>query len=239
MQADGPVAVRRVGYVRPPHLPADGHRCHDGQVKLVPRPRTPDEAPRPWFRAHPRGAAAVVALLFVGVFVTRLLADESPRDAAGLLYVLPVALAAMSFGRRGGLAAGLFGVSLVVAWALVQDFDLTWLGWVSRVVPLLLLGGLLGDATERLEAAQRRQQQLETAARRHRDAAEISDSLIQGMTAARWALEADRPDVAITTLEDTVARGQRLVSDLLRDADLGPGRQVRAPVGGGGEEGVT
>jgi signal transduction histidine kinase len=208
-------------------------------VKRVPRPRTPDEAARPWFRAHPRWAAAVVALLFVGVFVTRLLADESPRDAAGLLYVLPVALAAMSFGRRGGLAAGLFGVSLVVAWALVQDFDLTWLGWVSRVVPLLLLGGLLGDATERLEAAQRREQELEAAARRHRDAAEISDSLIQGMTAARWALEADRPDVAITTLEDTVARGQRLVSDLLRDADLGPGRQVRAPVDGDGEEGVA
>jgi signal transduction histidine kinase len=239
MQADGPVAVRRVGYVAPPHLPADGHGCHDGRVKRVPRPRTPDEAARPWFRAHPRWAAAVVALLFVGVFVTRLLADESPRDAAGLLYVLPVALAAMSFGRRGGLAAGLFGVSLVVAWALVQDFDPTWLGWVSRVVPLLLLGGLLGDATERLEAAQRREQELEAAARRHRDAAEISDSLIQGMTAARWALEADRPDVAITTLEDTVARGQRLVSDLLRDADLGPGRQVRAPVDGDGEEGVA
>jgi signal transduction histidine kinase len=158
--------------------------------------------------------------------VTRLLADESPRDAAGLLYVLPVALAAVAFGRRGGLVAGAAAVTLVVVWALVQDFDLSWLGWVSRIVPLLLLGTLLGDATERLEAAVRRQEELEAATRRHRDAAEISDSLIQGMTAARWALEAGQDEVALTTLEDTIRRGQQLVSDLLRGADLGP---VRLP----------
>ena len=30
-------------------------------------------------------------------------------------------------------------VALVVVWAVVQDFELSWLGWVSRIVPLLLL----------------------------------------------------------------------------------------------------
>jgi hypothetical protein len=203
-------------------------------VKLVPRLRTPDEADRPWFRAHPRWAAVVVALLFAGVSVTRLLADDSAENAAGLLYTLPVALAAVTFGRRAGLAASAVALVLIVVWAITRDYDLSWLGWVSRVVPLLLLGGLLGDATERLEASQRRRQELEDAARRHRDAAEISDSLIQGMTAARWALEADRPDVAVTTLEDTVARGQRLVSDLLRGADLGPGQPIHTGEDGQG-----
>ena len=187
----------------------------------------------PWFDSHPRWALAVVAALFAGVLATRFLAGDAAGDAAGLLYVLPVALAAVAFGRQAGLAAGLVGVALVVLWAVVRDADISLLGWVSRVVPLLLLGGLLGDATERLGAADLRRRELEAAAQRHRDAAEISDSLIQGMTAARWALEAERHDVALRTLEDTISRGQQLVSDLLRGADLAPGRPVPTREQGG------
>ncbi len=167
--------------------------------------------------------------MFVAVFATRVLADDSVEDAAGLLYVLPVALAAVAFGRRAGLVAGLVAVALIVTYAVSRDFDVSWLGWVSRVVPLLLLGGLLGDATERLAAAAQRQQKLQSAAQRQRDAAEISDSLIQGMTAARWALEAERLDVALSTLEGTISRGQQLVTDLLRSADLGPVRGLPVP----------
>jgi signal transduction histidine kinase len=175
----------------------------------------------------------VVVALFAGVLATRLLAGDGAGDAAGLLYVLPVALAAVAFGRRAGLAAGLVGVALVVLWAVLRNADISLLGWVSRVVPLLLLGVLLGDATERLGAADLRRRELEAAAQRHRDAAEISDSLIQGMTAARWALEAERHDVALRTLEETISRGQQLVSDLLRGADLAPGRQVPTREQGG------
>ena len=167
-----------------------------------------------------------MVVLFVGVLATRLLVGDSVEDAAGLLYALPIALAAVAFGRRAGLAAALVGVALVILWAVARDIDIAWMGWVSRVVPLLLLGTLLGDAAERLESTERAKRELEAAAQRHRDAAEISDSLIQGMTASRWALEAERHDVALTTLEDTISRGQQLVSDLLRGADLGPGRTV-------------
>lgn len=198
-------------------------------MRFVQLPGGGNGAGRPWFRAHPRWAVAVVVALFAGVLATRLLAGDAAGDAAGLLYVLPVALAAVAFGRRAGLVAGLVGVALVVVWAVARDADISWLGWVSRVVPLLLLGTLLGDATERLEAAERQRRELEAAAQRHRDAAEISDSLIQGMTAARWALEAERHDVALTRLEDTIAQGQRLVSDLLRGADLAPGKHAAAP----------
>ena len=198
-------------------------------MRFAPHPRLPDPFDLPWFRRHPRRAAAVVVAMFVAVLCTRVLADDSVEDAAGLLYVLPVALAAVAFGRRAGLVASMVAVALLVTYAVARDFDISWLGWVSRVVPLLLLGTLLGDATERLAAAAQRERELEAAAQRHRDAAEISDSLIQGMTAARWALEADRSDVALTTLEATISRGQQLVSDLLRGADLGPVRGVPTP----------
>lgn len=179
----------------------------------------------PWFHSHPAWAAAVIVALFGLVLATRLVAGDGPADAISMLYALPVALAATTFGRSGGLVAGLVAVGLFVVWAVGQGADLTWLGWAARIVPLLLLGFLLGDASERLIAAERRRRDLEAAAQRHRDAAEISDSLLQGMSATKWALEAGRNDVALETLEATIVRGQRLVSDLLRDAELAPGRQ--------------
>ena len=200
-------------------------------MRFVQHPLGGDGSGRPWFRAHPRWAVAVVVSLFAGVLATRLLVGDGAADAAGLLYTLPVALTAVAFGRRAGLGAGLVGVALVVLWAVVRDADISWLGWVSRVVPLFLLGALLGDATERLERAELRERELEAAAQRHRDAAEISDSLMQGMTAARWALEAERYDVALLRLEETIVQGQRLVSDLLREADLAPGRHLTPPRG--------
>lgn len=179
----------------------------------------------PWFRAHPSRTVAVVVVLFGGVLATRLLAGDAPADAVSMLYALPVALAALAFGRVGGLAAGVVAVALVAGWVLAHDADLSWLGWVARVVPLLLLGVLLGDASQRLTHLERERRALEAAAQRHRDAAEISDSLLQGMSAAKWALEADRREVALETLDQTIAKGQRLVADLLRGADLAPGRR--------------
>lgn len=195
----------------------------------VPREAAPPRPP--WFHSHRAWAAAVIVALFGAVLTARLVAGDGPADAISMLYALPVALAATTFGRRGGLAAGLVAVGLLVVWAVGQGADLTWLGWAARIVPLLLLGFLLGDASERLAAADRRRRELEAAAQRHRDAAEISDSLLQGMSATKWALEAERHDVALETLEETIVKGQRLVSDLLRGAELAPGRQ-RPPPGG-------
>ncbi len=184
---------------------------------------------QPWFRTHPRWAGGVIVSLFAAVLAARFLAGDTAGDAVSLLYALPVALAAVAFGRRAGIGAGLLAVVFVLVWVTARDADLSWLGWVARVVPLLLLGARLGDAAERLDHAEQRRRELEAAAQRHRDAAEISDSLIQGMTATRWALEAGRYDVGLSTLEDTIAKGNRLVSDLLRGADLAPGRHTSPP----------
>ena len=182
--------------------------------------RAPAEAPLPWFRAHPGWTWAVAVALFAAVFALRLTVGD-PDDTVNLLLTLPIALLALSFGRTAGLVSGLVAVALVATWVVARDVDLSALGWASRVTPLLLLGGLLGDASDRLTAAQARRRTLESAAQRHRDATEVNDTLVQGMAAARWSLEAGRYDAGLKTLEETLVLGQQLVSKLMREADMG------------------
>jgi hypothetical protein len=175
---------------------------------------------RPWFQRRPRLAGLVAAALFVLVFALRLLSGD-PRDAISMLFVLPIALLAMAGGLRSGALGGVVAVTLVAVWASATQANLTALGWTSRVVPLLLVGVLLGDASDRLRRAEFARRRLEAAALMHRQAIEINDSLVQGMAAAKWALEAGRTAAGIQALDDTLTRGNRLVSTLLRDADMG------------------
>lgn len=205
-----------------------------GQVRtFVPRgtdsgSATMERMTDPWFRARPRVALGVAALLFVGVLGLRL-AVEPVEDALSMLYALPVALVALAFGRTAGVAAGVLAVGLVGVWVGVAGVDLSALGWLARAVPLLFLGGLLGDASDRLQHAEARRRALEAAAQRHRDATEINDTLVQGMAAAKWALEGGRHDSGLRTLDETLQLGHQLVSELLRGADMGV-RGHRPPV---------
>ena len=174
----------------------------------------------PWFRARPGWVIAVAAVLNLSVFLLRVFVG-GPQDATNMLYTLPIALVALAFGRSAGIVAGLLGVALVAAWVVIDDVALSPLGWASRVVPMLLLGGLLGDASDRLVAADSRRRVLEATAQRQRDATEVNDTLVQGMAAAKWALEAGRYESGLKTLEDTLQVGHELVSKLMREADMG------------------
>jgi hypothetical protein len=174
----------------------------------------------PWFRRRPRTTLAVAAVMFAAVLVLRLFTGDA-ADAYSMLYVLPVALVATAFGRSAGAAAGLLAVALVAVWVLVDDVSLTPTGWLSRVVPILVLGLVVGDATDRLRRAEQQRQRFESAALLHREAIEINDSLVQGMAAAKWSLESGQADLAIRTLEDTLSRAQELVSGLIRRAAMG------------------
>jgi hypothetical protein len=174
----------------------------------------------PWFRQRPVVALGVAALLYALVLSLRLSAG-GPDEAYSLLYVLPVALVAITFGLRAGLAGGLVAVALTVVWVVVDDVSLGLTGWGSRILPLLLLGGLLGDASDRLRRADAEKRRLEAAALLYREAIEINDSLVQGMAAARWALEAGRPEAGLRTLELTIVQAEELVSGLIRQADMG------------------
>jgi hypothetical protein len=157
--------------------------------------------------------------MFAGVLTVRLLMG-GPEDAYSMLYVLPVALLATAFGLRAGAVAGALAVLLIVFWAVVQDVGLTPLGWASRVIPILLLGILLGRAADRMRRAETERQRLRAAALLHREAIEINDSLVQGMAAAKWSLEAGRVDAALDTLDHTMTRAQDLVSGLIRQANM-------------------
>ncbi|MGW5194520.1 hypothetical protein ACWEOO_35050 [Kribbella sp. NPDC004138] len=177
-------------------------------------------AREPWFRQHPAAALVVAGMLFASVWVVRLI-DGDAVDATMLLFTLPVALIAVAFGLRAGVAAGALAVLMVVTWVLATGTDLGPVGWIARCLPELLLGFLLGDASDRLRRAEAERRKLESGALLYREAIEINDSLVQGMAAARWALEAGRPDDGLKTLETTIGQAQDLVSDLIRQAGMG------------------
>lgn len=174
----------------------------------------------PWFRRHPPLALAVAGILFAGVLGLRMLFG-SPVDAYSMLYALPIALIATTFGLRAGTVAGLLAVGLTVLWAMTQSVHLAPTGWASRVLPLLLLGVLLGHATDRERRAHVEHRRLEAAALLHREAIEINDSLVQGMAAAKWSFEAGQVETGTRILDRTITDAHDLVSSLIRRADMG------------------
>jgi len=173
-----------------------------------------------WFRRRPPVTWAAAVVLFAGIFALRI-SGGTVEDAYSMLYVFPVALVAFAFGLRKGAAAGVFAVLLIIVWVLVRDVSIDPVGWVSRVLPILLLGILLGEASDRLRRNETERRRLETAALLHRDAIEINDSLIQGMAAAKWSLEAGDVETGLNTLNATISQAQELVSGLIRQAGMG------------------
>jgi hypothetical protein len=194
-----------------------------------PTPRTPGD---PWFRGRPHVTIAVTTALFVAVFTVRLLVD-SPAEAYSMFYALPVALAATAFGLRGGVVSGLLAIVLIVVWALVRGVSLSPGGWATRVVPILLLAVLLGEATDRARRAERERHRLEQAALLHREAIEINDVLIQRMTAAKWSLEAGHTEDGLKALTLAMTEAEQLVSGLIRRAGMGD-RSEHLPDAAGG-----
>ena len=183
----------------------------------------------PWFSSRPGLTLAVASALFAAVLGIRF-SVQSTEDPITLLFCLPIALLAVAFGLRAGLLAGLSGILLVALWVSVEHLSLSPLGWATRAIPMLLLGVLLGDAVDRLRRSERARRRLEAVAQRHQDAVEFNDSVVQGLSAAKWALEAGRDDRGLEIVTQTLDVAQELVSDLLRDADMGlNGERGRRP----------
>jgi glucose-6-phosphate-specific signal transduction histidine kinase len=176
----------------------------------------------PWYRSSAPAALLVASGLFVVVTVAHIVANGT-GEAIDILYALPVALLAMSFGLRGGLIGAAIGISLFAVVELVDgvgDIDAT--GWMSRAAGLFLLGVLLGRATDQIEAGRLRsmaaadeRQRLEERARRQSEGLEISDSILQHLAVAKWMVEAGDNEAAIVVLTSTMATGERMVAELL------------------------
>ena len=160
--------------------------------------------------------------MFVAITAARLALGDDPTVGITLLYVVPISLVALAWGRLPGVVASATALALLALWVVIDGVDLTALGWAARVVPIMLVGLVLGDASDRLRRAeQARVEQVERELL-HREAVEINDSLLQDMAAAKWALEAGRSDVGLERLSDAIASGQKLVSQLIRDSAMGP-----------------
>jgi PAS domain S-box-containing protein len=87
----------------------------------------------------------LAAMLFAGFYVLQA-SDTNAADALEVLYALPIALLAVRFGLRGGLAGAFVGIGLIGVYDVTADtWDVSFLGNVCWVVMFVLLGGLLGS----------------------------------------------------------------------------------------------
>jgi hypothetical protein len=169
----------------------------------------------------------VIAGLLGAVTVLRWFFDRA-GEAVALLYVVPITLAALRFGRKGGAAVAGCGVIAFVVLETVRargDLDLT--GWVGPVLVMAIVGGLVGhlselagtrEAERKLEA-----QRVEELRDAQRIAEAASDSIVQQVAAARWLLEAGQSQEALAALDDAVTEGiehVRRMSSAPREADL-------------------
>src|ERR1700677_2092081 len=96
-----------------------------------------------------RGTVALAVALFVSVFVLRQ-SKANIADAGEILFVLPIALLAVEFGFRGGLAGALAALCLGVPFGLASG-GLISRGqvYVGRAIAFLVLGMLLGAFVDR------------------------------------------------------------------------------------------
>jgi hypothetical protein len=175
----------------------------------------------PWFVERPRLTAVTAAALDLTAFAMLLAGGDTASDAA-LLFCLPIALLATTFGLRGGVTGSVVSVTLIAASALARHVDLSLLGWVTRVTSLTLLGLLLGDAMDRLRRAEAARVRLEEAERRHREAIQLNDTIVQSLAAAKWALEGSDLAGGLAIVDETLAHSNQMVSDLIRGARLRP-----------------
>lgn len=173
-------------------------------------------------------ALGVIVGLMAAVTVLRWFVDGAGQ-AAGLLYVVPIALSALRFGRRGGVAAAAFGITAFAALELIHargDVDVT--GWVAPLLTMALMGGLVGELSDSAadhEAAHRLQAHRVVEMRDAQHAvSETNDSIVQQVAAARWMLEAGKHGEALATLDATVARAIAQTSPALPPLPRRPSR---------------
>ncbi len=176
-------------------------------------------------------ALGVIIVLMGAVTVLRWFVDRAGQ-AAALLYVVPIALSALRFGRRGGVAAAGFGMAAFVVMEIIRsqgDVDVT--GWVGPLLAMALIGGLVGvlsESTALHEAAQRVQaRHLDEMREAQHAASEANDSIVQQVAAARWMLEAGKDREALAALNATVADGIGQVSGTLPPLSPGAPRDGR------------
>ncbi|MGB8652751.1 MAG: EAL domain-containing protein [Mycobacteriales bacterium] len=145
---------------------------------------------RPAPRWTGRVVLALSAVLFVAVLALRL-ASTGSRAGLLVLFVLPVALIAMSFGRWAGLGAAVVALALTAVYEEAGGDVGGPIGFATRGAAVVVLGFLLGWYADRLMAAQEAQD------RTHRELQQAQDELqeaqrVAGVGSWRWDAASDR-----------------------------------------------
>jgi len=156
--------------------------------------------------------------LFAAVFGLGV-AVAAHQESVTALFVFPIALIAFAFGERRGMIASALALGLTASWCWLGGIDRTALDWVSAAAPLLLIGVLVGHASDRLATAHELQLRLERAELRQCEAADVNDTILQNIEVAKWMFEAARRERGLEMLTETVDTAQALVSGLLADSD--------------------
>ena len=87
------------------------------------------------------------AVLLVVITALRI-AVSNPIEAVGFLYVIPISLAAVEFGWRGGVATAAAAMLLTVFWAALQHVPLGVIGYAARGATFASVGLLVGVQAE-------------------------------------------------------------------------------------------
>ncbi len=104
-----------------------------------------DSAPR---------ALAITAAMFAGVVAWRF-ADPNPVSAIGTLYVVPISLLAVRFGKRGGIAGACIGTALFALWALVTQAGVEPSGYLVRSANFFAVALIVATQVERRHRVER------------------------------------------------------------------------------------
>ena len=197
------------------------------------------DASDPWFRRHPALAGVVAVALFALVTVLPYHGSEQ-RDAAVFCYALPIALIAMAFGRFGGVAAAVISTGMLwghLAGSPAAELSLE--GWAVRIVPLGLLGLLVGMAADAMEEASHTRSELAVACARRRDAAEVNDAIIQRLAVAKWQAEAAGAEAVADTVGEVIGATEELVASLLAGSEMSDRLRSRTSTTAGSSTGTA
>src|SRR5215208_330651 len=101
-------------------------------------------------------ALAIATALFAGIFALRMTTDAA-GTGVGFLYVVPIVMLGVEFGRRVGAASALLAVGLFAVWAQTSSPEpVDAVGYISRATVFVLVGWVTGLMAERLRRVNER-----------------------------------------------------------------------------------